>query len=77
MVLLRRQAGEEISTVGLLDRMGGSIMLYADWREDGEPYGVSNDGYVPVPGQLLRAVVRDPTVAFWFWHDAAVSKTIH
>jgi hypothetical protein len=79
MALLSRQAGEAISTVGLLDPdpMGGSIMLYAGWEVNSEPYGAPNEGYIPVSGQLLRAVVRDPTVAFWFWRDPAASKSFH
>lgn len=79
MAFLSRQAGEAVSTVILMDPdpMGGSIAQYAGWEVNGEPSGAPNDGYFPVPGQLLRAVVRDPTVAFWFWHDPAVSKTIH
>jgi hypothetical protein len=59
------------------DPMGGSIALYAGWEVNGEPFGAPNDGYVPVPGQLLRAVVRDPTVAFWFWRSPTGSKSIH
>jgi hypothetical protein len=57
-------------TVGLLDPdpMAGSIMLYAGWQIDGQPDGAPNDGYLPVPRQLLRAVVNDPTVAYSFWH---------
>ena len=31
-------------------------MLYAGWQVDGEPQGAPNDGYFPVPAQLLRAV---------------------
>ena len=67
MAIFGRQAGDTISTVGVLDRdsMAGSITLHAGWQVGGEPYGAPNDGYVPVPGQLLRAVVNDPTVAYW------------
>ena len=77
--LFDRQAGDAISTVGLLDPhpMGGSITLYAGWRVDGEPYGAPNEGYLPVPGQLLRAVVNDPRIAWCFWRDPNTSKTVH
>jgi len=63
-----RQQGDTISTVGLFDPdpTSGSVMLYAGWQVDGEYCGAPNEGYVPVPEQLLRAVVNDPTVAYWF-----------
>jgi hypothetical protein len=79
MVLLDRQAGDAISTVGLLDPhpMGGSVTLYAGWRVGSEPYGAPNEGHLPVPGQLLRAVVNDPRIAWRFWRDPNTSKTIH
>jgi hypothetical protein len=79
MAIFGRQAGDMISTVCLLDPdpMAGSITLYAGWQVDGEPFGAPNDGYVPVPGQLLRAVVDDPKVAYSFWHTARVPKSIH
>jgi len=73
MAVIGRQAGDTISTAGLFDPdpMSGSVMLYAGWQLDGEPYGAPNEGYVPVPGQLLRAVVNDPRVAYAFWHPVA------
>ena len=73
MGLFGRQPGDTISTVGLLDPdpMAGSIMLYAGWQIDGRPDGAPNDGYLPVPRQLLRAVVNDPTVAYSFWRPVA------
>jgi hypothetical protein len=73
MVLSGREPGDTISTVGLLDPdpMAGSIMLYAGWQIDGQPDGAPNDGFLPVPRQLLRAVVNDPTVAYSFWHPVA------
>ena len=69
MAISSRQAGDAISTVGLADRdpRGGSIMLYAGWQVNGEPHGAPNEGYIPVPGQLLRAIVSDPRYAYPFW----------
>jgi hypothetical protein len=76
---MTRQQGDTISTVALLDPnpMSGSVMLYAGWQVDREPYGAPNDGYVPVPGQLLRAVVGDQRVAYSFWRTAGVPTPIH
>jgi hypothetical protein len=66
MVIGGRQPGDTISTIGLLDPdpTAGSLMLYAGWEVDGVPRGAPNDGYVPVPAQLLRAVVFNPEVAY-------------
>jgi hypothetical protein len=74
-----RQAGDTISTVALLDPspMGGSIMLYAGWQVEGESHGAPNDGYFPVPVQLLRAAVNDPEVASWLCRPVGPSPTIH
>ena len=79
MALALRQPGDAISTVGLLDPnpAGGSIMLYAGWQIDGAPYGAPNDGYMPVPTQLLRAVVNDPEVASWLCRPVGPSPAIH
>jgi hypothetical protein len=79
MAVVARQPGDTISTVALLDAhpMGGSVMLYAGWRVDGEAYGAPNEGYVPVPGQLFRAVVNDPRVAYSFWPSAGTPTSIH
>ena len=79
MAVITRQAGDAISTVGLIDPdpQGGSIMLYAGWQVNGEPYGAPNEGYVPVPGQLLRAVVRDPRGAYPFWWNASAPAVMH
>ena len=79
MAIISRQAGDAISTVGLIDpdRQGGSITLYAGWQVDGEPYGAPNEGHVPVPGQLLRAVVSDPRVAYSFWRRPVAAAVMH
>ena len=73
MGIFGRQPGDTISTVGLLvpDPMAGSILLYAGWEIDGQPDGAPNDGFLPDPRQLLRAVANDPTVAYSFWHPVA------
>jgi hypothetical protein len=79
MAILGRQAGDTISTVGLFDPdpTGGSIMLYAGWQVNGEPFGAPNEGYLPVPGQLLREVVNDPRVGFAFWRSDSAPTPIH
>jgi hypothetical protein len=79
MAIIARQPGDTISTVGLFDPdpMAGSVMLYAGWQLGDEPYGAPNDGYLPVPGQLLRAVVNDPTVAYCFWRRPVAASTVH
>ena len=74
MAIVGRQLGDTISTVGLFDPdpTSGSVMLYAGWQVGGEPCGAPNEGYVPVPGQLLRAVVNDQRVAYTFWRIAGL-----
>jgi hypothetical protein len=76
MAIFARLAGDAISTIGLMDPdpQGGSIMLYAGWQVSGEPYGAPNEGYVPVLDQLLRAVVNDPRVAYWFWRNPVLRR---
>ena len=79
MGVIARQPGDTISTVGLFDfdPTSGSVMLYAGWQVNGEPYGAPNEGYMPVPGQLLRAVVNDPRVAYSFWLPGGAPASIH
>jgi hypothetical protein len=79
MAVIGRQPGDTISTVGLFDPdpTSGSVTLYAGWHVVGEPVGAPNGGYVPVPGQLLRAVVHDPRVAYSFWLTAGSPTPIH
>ena len=79
MAIFARQAGDAISTIGLMDPdpKSGSITFYAGWQVNGKSYGAPNEGYVPVPGQLLRAVVNDPWIAYWFWRNAGASNVIH
>ena len=66
MAIFARLPGETISMAGLLDWSPsvGSIVLHAGWQIDGKAYGAPNDGYMPVPVQLLRAVVSNPAVAY-------------
>src|SRR5215471_1212383 len=77
--VIAREPADTISTAALLDPdpMGGSVALYAGWQVDGEPFGAPNEGYVPVPGQLLRAVVNDPRVAYSFWLPGGAPASIH
>src|SRR5262249_25487645 len=73
MGVLARLPGDTVSTIGLLDPdpMSGSVMLYAGWQVDGIPYGAPNNGFAPVPRQLLRAIVYDPRVAAYsFWRKS-------
>jgi hypothetical protein len=79
MAIIERQPGDTVSTIALLDPnpAGGSITLYAGWQVDGEPHGAPNEGYVPVPGQLLRAVVHDARVAYSFWPRASAPTPLH
>jgi hypothetical protein len=80
MVIFSRGAGDVISTVGLGDPYpagGGSLTLYAGWRVAGEPYGAPNEGYVPVPNRLLKAVVSDPLYAYSFWLSGKTSPLVH
>jgi len=77
--IIARQPGDTISTVALIDPRptGGSVMLYAGWQVKGEPCGAPNEGHIPVPRQLLRAVVFDPTVSFSFWDTDGGPKLIN
>ena len=79
MAVIGRQPGDKISTISLLDPdpTGGSVMLYAGWQVNGEPHGAPNDGYVPVPMQLLRAVVNDPEVADSLCRPVSAPMSIH
>ena len=80
MAVINRRAEDAISSVVLADvdpNGGGSTILFAGWQENGKSYGAPNAGYVPVPGQLLKALVRDPRVAHSFWLNAAASPAIH
>jgi hypothetical protein len=77
--IIGRQPGDTISTIALFDPnpTGGSIMLYAGWPVDGEPYGAPNDGYMPVPVQLLRGVVYDAAFAYALGWPVGPSPAIH
>jgi hypothetical protein len=79
MAIIARLQGDTVSTVGLFDPdpMSGSVMLYAGWQVDGEAYGAPNEGSVPVPGQLLKAIVDDPRVAYSFWRTPGAPTSIH
>src|ERR1700730_4572406 len=77
--VIGRQPGDEISTIGLFDPgpNGGSLTLHAGWQVDGEPYGAPNDGYAPVPVQLLRKVVHDPRFACALSWSVRPPPTVH
>jgi hypothetical protein len=79
MALFARRAGDRISTAALIDAnpRAGSIMLYASWQVDGEPYGAPNAGYLPVPTLLLHAVVNDPAVAAWLSRPVGAPPPFH
>jgi hypothetical protein len=79
MAIIARLPGDTVSTVGLFDPdpMSGSAMLYAGWQVDGEAYGTPNEGGVPVPGQLLKAIVDDRRVAYSFWRTPGAPTSIH
>jgi hypothetical protein len=79
MALFAREPGDAISTVALLDPspFAGSIMLYAGWETDGQTHGAPNSGYLPVPVQLLRAVVYEPAVAYSLCRPVAPPPRVH
>lgn len=79
IALAYRQPGDAISTVALRGPgpTGGSIVLYAGWQVDGKPYGAPNEGFIPFPVQLLRAVVNDMEWAYSLCQPAAVSMSVH
>jgi hypothetical protein len=79
MAVVPRRPGDTISTVALHDPnpTAGSVALYAGWQVDGESYGAPNDGYVPVPVQLLHAVVHDPAIAYSLSWPVASPPAIH
>jgi hypothetical protein len=74
-----RQPGDKISTVGLHDPnpTGGSLMLHAGWRLDGQACGAPNDGYMPMPAQLLRKVVHNPAFAYALSWSVSPPPTVH
>jgi len=77
--IFSRELGDAISTTGPLNQnaTSGSIMLYAGWQVDGEPCGAPNEGFMPVPRQLLATVVYDSTVAFSFWETDDTPKLLN
>jgi hypothetical protein len=79
MALAYRQPGDTISVVGLHDPRptGGSIMLYAGWQVDSKPYGAPNDGFMPFPVQLLRAVVNDMEYAYSLCRPVIAPVSMH
>ena len=62
MAILGQQAGDTISTVGLIDPdpQGGSITLYAGWQVDGEPYGAPHKRIFPGPGSAIAGGCQGP-----------------
>jgi hypothetical protein len=75
MALFVRQPGDAISSVGLSPVE--PIVLFAGWQVDGERHGAPHDGYLPVPLQLLRAVVTDPAAAALLSRPVGVATPIH
>jgi hypothetical protein len=79
MAVFARLPGDRISSVGLRDPRprAGSIVLHAGWRIDGEACGAPDDGYSPVPLQLLRAFVNDPMFGHALLRPGTVPGSIH
>jgi hypothetical protein len=79
LALFARQPGDAISMALLLDPSpsAGSLMLNAGWQVDGKPYGAPNDGYLPIPVQLLRAVAYDPAIAASLSRSVGAPPPIH
>jgi hypothetical protein len=71
--LFKRAPGDTIASVGIREvdgkLKGTPIMLYAGWQVDGQPYGAPSDGYLPVPGVLLRQLIADPGISDYFWPE--------
>jgi hypothetical protein len=79
MAIFARLPGDMISTAALLDwdPSAGSIVFNAGWEVDGQSHGAPNDGYFPVPVQLLRAVVNNPAVAYGLARPVKEAPTLH
>jgi len=80
MIFAARQDGDRLETRAIEDANPnrGSIMLYAGWMEDDDHKGVPNDGILPVPAQLLRKLVEDPSVLQWLSRPAgSLMATLH
>ena len=79
IAIFARQPGDRISTTGLGDRRPGvgTIVLYAGWEIDGKAHGAPNDGYLPVPVQLLRGVVNDSVVAHALARPVGAPAIVH
>src|SRR5262249_17301169 len=66
---------------------GAQVVITKDasyWDDYGSPNPEAevdliaiNEGYVPVPGKLLRAVVNDPGVAYSFWRTPGAPTPVH
>jgi hypothetical protein len=77
MGLFPRRPGDTISAVALdPGPTSGLIVLCAGWEVDGEPYGASSDGYLPVPLWLVRAAIDQPELASAFWPSVRASVPI-
>jgi hypothetical protein len=69
--LFPRRLGDTISAVAMdAGPTAGLIVLCAGWEVDGQPYGASSDGYLPVPLWLVRAAINEPDLARAFWHHS-------
>src|SRR5262249_23322141 len=73
MGVIARQPGDTISTVGLFDPdpTSGSVMLYAGWQVNGEPYGAPMRDMCPSQvscWELSSMTHESPTL---FGHPAA------
>jgi hypothetical protein len=79
MAIFARQLGDTISTTGLVDSspFAGSVVLIAGWEAGGQVHGAPNDGYHPVPVQLLHAAVNDPGVAYALCRPVGPPPSIH
>jgi hypothetical protein len=65
--LFALQPGDTIPYIELIHQEpgAGSVVLHPVWKTEGQPSGAPHGGHLPVPMQLLRALVYKPEIAAW------------
>ena len=74
--LFPRRPGDTISSIAMDASPTALIVLCAGWEVDGQPYGASSDGYLPVPLWLVHAVINQPEIAGAFRRPARTPAPI-
>jgi hypothetical protein len=74
--LFPRRPEDTISSVAMEVSPTTLIVLCAGWEVEGQRYGASSDGYLPVPLWLVHAVINQPGIAGAFRRAARAPAPI-